>query len=151
MYRRVISLAISAAVVLTIAVPGVVSGEEFRRPCADITDGGGGTLPTSSTTSWDFEFSLQTAEPCGGMIYTLYIFDTEERCAAGRPLAVLEVRGSSPTTESFGQVAFFFSDVDDDDTVWVYATSSQGRTVFDRANDTGCTDYDDNPFAKPFG
>jgi hypothetical protein len=148
MKRRLFAAAVGAAMAVTMA--GVVSadhGGDVEKPlCADITGGGGQLLEAAPDTGpYDLTFGLSTFDRCGGVLFTLYVFDTEAACETpgSTPIATLEARG----TDATNQVAFFATDVSPDDSVWVYATSSRGKTVFDTAPDTvdGCVEVTDDP------
>jgi hypothetical protein len=156
MKQLLIPLVAVAMLALGLAVPSVASGETFKKQCADIESGGGQTF--FNGTSYDLSFALQTPSKCNGVLYTLYIYDNELDCSTlaigeiGTPEATLSVKGADLAPDGIhGQVVYSAPGVDDDGVVWVFATSSQSKTAYDRAPDTGCTDYDTNSPGKPFG
>ena len=146
MKKRLIPLVTAAALALSVAGSAAgVDNETYKKPCADILMGSGGTIadPTGSTTNFDLNFSLRTPSRCGGVLYTLYVYDDEADCSAGSPEVTLTQRGTTDVNaEGQGIVAFFGDNVDDDGTVWVVATSAQGNATYDRAPDVGCLDFD---------
>lgn len=152
---RIIPLLAVAMLVMGLAVPSVAGGETFKKQCADIESGGGQTF--FNGTSYDLSFALQTPSKCGGVVYSLYVYDNQADCSTlaigeiGTPEATLSVKGASIAPDGIhGQVVYSAPNVDDDGVVWVFATSVQGSHIVDRAPDTGCTDYDTNAPGKPF-
>lgn len=147
MHRRLIRFVAAAALTLTVAGT-VVAQEVVKNPCQDFQSGGGQLFFDPATNRYDFNFSAQTGGRCGGTVYTIYVFDTEADCLAFRggsttvaPLAVLTERGTSRT----GQVAFIEPGLSSDNLVYVFGTSSQGRTIYDDAPDLvdGCQEVND--------
>jgi hypothetical protein len=148
MKRRL--FAIGAGAAMAVALVGAVSadhGGDVEKPlCADIMSGSGQLLSDApGTDPYDLTFALQTADRCGGVVYTLYVFATEADCesATGTPLATLTQRGTDPNSN----VVFDAADVSTTDSVWVRATSSRGKTTFDQAPDPvdGCLEVTDDP------
>jgi hypothetical protein len=140
-------LSVLAAAALTLSVVGTVSAEDgviYKFPCADITGGGGQLIFDEATGKYDFGFNLTTSTRCGGMVYTMYVFDTEFACTEARTaddtsaaLVALVERGADATTEGTGQVVFEADSFSADTSTWVFATTSKGNTVFDVAPDVG--------------
>jgi hypothetical protein len=156
MKRKVIPLLVLAMLALGLAVPSVASGETFKKQCADIESGGGQTFLNGSGT-YDLSFALQTPSKCGGIVFTLYVYANETDCSGlaigevGAPEATLSVKGASLSADQVhGQVVYSAPGVDADGVVWVFATSTQGNHIIDRAPDAGCTDYDTNAPGKGF-
>ena len=153
MKRRIIPFAAAALLaVSSMAAQVALGAPPDKVACADITAGNGSTDPAG--TAYDFEFGMETAEPCGGVVFTMYVFANEAACASPQnALATVVVHGAKAAADGVhGEVVFTAKAVaDDDGTVWVYATSNYRKALVDRAPDTGCTDYGDEPFAKPFG
>ena len=154
MKKRLIAL--TAAATMAISIAGAVAGVEgeiYKKQCADIENSGGKTL-ADGASNFDLTFSLQTPSRCGGVLYTIYVYDDFADCPTGLdlggdPSATLSQRGTTDvTTEGVGIVAFFADNVDDDGQVWVVATSSQGNSFYDRAPDTACLDWDTNDPGK---
>ena len=148
MNRRFIPLVAAAALTLSLAgAVSAVENETWRPPCADITSGGGGTSLNTTTGGYDVSVSLQTAGRCGGVTYTLYVYDTLADCLAGtNSLAALSTRG----TNALGQAVIAGDSGDTDEFVYVYATSSLGGKTLDRAPDTGCIELSTFPPAGQF-
>lgn len=149
MKKRLIALMAAASMAISIAgaVAGV-EGEIYKKQCADIVNSGGQTVLDTITNRYDLNFSLRTPSRCTGVVYTLYVYDDAADCPTGTslggfPVATLSQRGTT-TVNADGQgiVAFFADNVDNDGTVWVIATSSQGNTFYDRAPDVDCLDWD---------
>ena len=142
-------LSLLAASAIALSMVGTVAAEEgviYKFACADITGGGGQLVDEEepATAPYDFGFNLTTSTKCGGMVYTLYVFDTETSCIAARDandtsaaLATLTERGADSTTEGTGQVVFEAADLSADTSTWVFATTSKGMTIFDVAPDVG--------------
>ena len=142
-------LSLLAASVIALSMGGTVSAEEgviYKFACADITGGGGQLVDENepATAPYDFGFNLTTSTKCGGMVYTMYVFDTEAACIAARDtndtstaLATLTEKGAAATTEGTGQVVFEAADLSADSSSWVFATTSKGMTTFDVAPDAG--------------
>lgn len=139
-------LSLLAALALAVSVAGSVSAEDttYKVACADITGGGGQLILDEASGRYDFGFNLTTPARCGGMVYTLYVFDTEADCLAARapgatstPLATLVERGADATSEGTGQVVFEAASLSADADVWVYGTSSKGKVTYDVAPDEG--------------
>lgn len=135
-----------AASALAISMAGIVSAEEgvdYKFPCADITGGGGQLILDEATGRYDFTFNLTTPNRCGGMVYTLYVYDTETACLAARtggtsaPLATLVERGAGATSEGTGQVVYNADSLSADTSTWVFATTSKGKATYDVAPDEG--------------
>jgi hypothetical protein len=111
----------AAAVAVGALAPGAgaaLSGDVLGPACADIVGGGfgiaGGTLSGSA----------RTAEPaCGFITYTLYVDGQPVATGTPNPIVDTVVGFSSAFAGSSG---------------CVYATSSVGNHVFDRAPDSGC-------------
>ena len=145
MKRLLLSLLAASALALSMAA--VVSAEEgvtYKFPCADVTGGGGTLILDEASGRYDFGFNLTTPERCGGVVYTLYVFDTEEICVAARTagnnsaaLATLVERGASADSEGLGQVVFEADSLSADTSTWVFATTSKGKVTFDVAPDAG--------------
>jgi hypothetical protein len=144
MKRRLLSALGASALALSMA--GTVAAEDavYKFPCADITGGGGQLVDEDDpvTPPYDFGFNLTTPERCGGMVYTLYVFDTEEACATAytsgdtsSALATLVERGAGATSDGTGQVVFEAADLSADTSTWVFGTTSKGKTRFDIAPD----------------
>jgi hypothetical protein len=135
MHRRLIRFV--AATALTFTVAGtVVAQEVVKNPCQDMTGGGGSVVLDLATGRYDFGFNIQTAGRCGGTLYTLYVFATEADCLAYRadsttatPLAVLKERG----TDVNASVPFLEPGLSAVVPLYVFGTSSQGRTTYDEA------------------
>ena len=148
MRKRIIPLIAAAA--LTVSLTGAVSAvenEDWRPPCADITSGGGVTSLNTTTGSYDVSVNLQTAGRCGGVTYTLYVYDTLADCESGANLlTTLSTRG----TNALGQAVIAGDSGDTDEFVYVYATSSLGGKTLDRAPDTGCIELSTFPPAGQF-
>ena len=94
--------------------------------------------------TYDFGFNLTTPNRCGGMVYTLYVFDTEAACVAARTagntsaaLATLVERGAdaTPARESRPGRLRGRLDLSADTSTWVFATTSKGKATFDVAPD----------------
>lgn len=140
-------LSLLAASALAISMAGIVSAEEgvdYKFPCADITGGGGMLILDEATGRYDFTFNLTTPNRCGGMVYTLYVFDTETICVAARTagnnsaaLATLVERGARADSEGLGQVVFGADSLSADTSTWVFATTSKGKATHDVAPDEG--------------
>jgi hypothetical protein len=145
--KRLLSLLAASA--LALSMVGIVSAEDgviYKFECADITGGSGGLTDEEDpkTAPYDFGFNLTTSTKCGGMIYTLYVFDTEAACIAARAdndtsaaIATLVERGADATTEATGQVVFEAADLTSNTSTWVFGTTSKGRVSFDEAPDAG--------------
>jgi hypothetical protein len=143
MNKRLVLLLVALALSMSFAAPTMVLGEEFKFACADIDGGGGGTTDPESDGTWNVSVGLQTSGRCGGMLYTLHVF--AEACGVGVP-STFTSRG----TDGTGGVAIFGTNVDDDSVVYVYVTSSQGKTVYDTAPDTDCVELSTFPPAGGF-
>ena len=155
MKRALLSLIAASALALSMA--GIVAAEEgvvYKFACADITGGSGELEPDAGSGLYDFMFNLTTPEKCGGVVYTLYVFDTEAVCIAAREaddtsasLATLTERGSDATLEATGQVVFEADSVSADASTWIFAVTSKGRVTFDVAPDDGegCVEVLDDP------
>ena len=147
MKRALLSLIAASALALSMA--GIAAAEEgvvYKFACADITGGGGQLVDEDdpATAPYDFGFNLTTSTKCGGMVYTMYVFDTEEACVAAREandtstaLATLTEKGADATTEGTGQVVFEAADLSLDTSTWVFATTGKGSATFDVAPDIG--------------
>ena len=147
MKRALLSLIAASALALSMA--GIVAAEEdvvYKFACADITGGGGQLVDEDNpaTAPYDFGFNLTTSTKCGGMVYTMYVFDTEEACTAARiandtsaALATLVEKGASTAPDGTGQVVFEADDLSFDTSTWVFATTSKGNAAFDVAPDAG--------------
>ena len=143
--KRLLSLLAAAA--LALSMVGTVSAEDdvdYKFPCADITGGGGQLIFDEATGRYDFGFNLTTSTRCGGMVYTMYVFDTEAMCTEARTaddtssaLATLVQRGADATSEGTGQVVFDADSLSSDTSTWVFATTSKGNASFDVAPDAG--------------
>jgi hypothetical protein len=146
MKRRVLSFLGATALALSMAGTVVAEDVIYKTPCADIT-GGGGQLTDEdvpATAPYDFGFNLTTIERCGGMVYTMHVFDTEEACNTAHgtgntsgALATLVHRGADATPEGTGQVVFLAADLSADTSTWVFATTTRGKAAFDIAPDAG--------------
>ena len=147
MKSRFIPLVAMAVVTLALAAPAAALDEETFSPrqCANILSGGGQTFEDAASGSYDMTFALQADGRCGGMVFTLYIYDEDCTTVPAEPIAILTQRGTSAS----GSVAFAANDIDPDGYVYVYATSSFGGTVYDRAPDSGCIDV--TPFSPGGG
>ena len=147
----------------SIATEVALGAPPDKLACADITNGGGHT--TANGSAWDFEFGMETAVPCGGVVFTMYVFANEADCnptpePAVEPLATIVVHGAKTAPDGLhGEVVFAAKALPDNDgRVWVYATSTYRKSQVDYAPDPEgsdpnlCTDYDPSGgFAKPFG
>lgn len=124
--KRIVAISMLALTITgLLAVP--VAAQDVRGPrCADIVDGSG--VYDGSTVN--FRITTEAAS-CRAVTYTLYVLDEE----GGALLASQSKRGTGNN-----QVFFNVSVSDPDETVCVYATTSVGRHVFDRAPDSGCVD-----------
>src|SRR5687768_16234455 len=117
MKKRLIPLLAAAMLSMSFAVPTVVLGDVFKFDCADIDGGNGSTSGPESDGTLNVSVGLQTAGRCGGMVYTLYVF--LDGCRVGGA-SIFSTRGTNET----GGVAIFGTVADDDQFVYVYATSS---------------------------
>jgi hypothetical protein len=155
MKRRFIPYLAAAALLLGSA--GSVAAEDavYKFACADIT-GGSGVLTPNTSGTYDFSFNLTTPTKCGGMIYTMHVFDDQAACEAAHPsgdtsgaLATLTVRGAEATADgTAGQAVFGAANLSSTDgIVWIFATTSKGKTSFDVAPDEvdGCQDISEFP------
>jgi len=121
-------LATLAAVVAVVAAPGALA--DVRGPaCADIV-GGAFTYEEGIVSG-----SMTLAAPaCRQVSYTLHVIHQES--------GVTKTTSLEGTLNPAAPNRVFFNGAvaDDDGTVCVYATSSIGRHVFDRAPDEGCVE-----------
>jgi hypothetical protein len=123
MRKLIIALALALAVLAPTA-----AADDVRGPaCADIT-GGGFVFDGSAVTG----SARLKAPACTHVIYTLYVLDSP---GDTEPLA----SGTGTPTET-GSVLFNVPATDGDGVVCVYAETSIGRHVFDRAPNTGCVE-----------
>ena len=152
MKRALLSLIAASALALSMA--GIAAAEDYKFPCADITGGGGTLSPDETSGRYDFEFNLTTPTRCGGMVYTLYVFDTEAQCVAANtpgatfnPLATLVEKGADATSEGLGQVVFGADSLSADTSTWVFGKTAKGSATFDVAPDegTGCVEVGVDP------
>lgn len=136
MKTRLIPLIAAAALTLSFAGPtAALPGDDAAGPpCANIT---GGAAVFSGTGPYTVTFTLETEARCGGVSYTIYVWDSFAAQSAGDPaLLVLTERG----TTAVSTVAYTFQNADN--LVCVYAESSIGGKVLDRAFDNGeCNEY----------
>ena len=100
--------------------------------CADIVRAWGRYISPDESGKGTLTTGLTMAGPsCKGMTYTIYALDDR---GDDTVLATRSVRGNKDATVPFGDVAV----ADDDPEVCVYATTSAGAHVFDRAPAEGC-------------
>ena len=107
------------------AAPASAVGDVKGPRCADITDGAG----FYNGTSVNLRLTL-AAPSCRAVTYTLYVLNAD----GTTELATAEATRTDGTFVFFDNVASNTTD----STVCVYATTSVGRHVFDRAPDSGC-------------
>lgn len=139
MNRRLIPLIAAAALTLSLAgAVSAVENETWRPTCADIVEGSGQTFFDTTTNTYHVTIGLTTAGRCGGVTYTLYVYDELADCLAETSLlTALSTRG----TNANGQLAIAGDTGETDEgNVFVYVTSSLGNMTLDRAPDTGCND-----------
>jgi len=118
---------------------GAPGGSDVKGPrCTDIVDSTAAGVTSRGVydgAAQTVSFRIALAAPaCHQMHYTLYVL-----AATGdtTPIAV----SSSPTLQPGGDVLIFSGldvSANTDSEVCVYATTSVGHHVFDRAPDTGC-------------
>ncbi len=121
------SLSAAAVVLATALIPApVAAASDVRGPaCADVTDGAG----VYNASGVSLRLSL-AAPSCRQATYTLYVLSAD-----GTTQLV-----TATATRTDGTFAYFDNVAvpGDHSTVCVYATTSVGRHVFDRAPDEGC-------------
>jgi hypothetical protein len=132
---RFIPLIAAASLTLVLAGPVSADPNEVVRPgCGNIISGGAEFSSTTDT------FRVFTEARCGGVVYTLYVFDSPGDTTAD----VFTTRGTATFQDEFGNVFHFaeFTFADADDTICVVAESSLGGRILDRAPDSGpCTEF----------
>ena len=136
--KRIVAISMLALVVMTVLSVPAGAQDVKGPPCADIVEGAG--FYTGSSVN--FRITTERAS-CRAVTYTLYVLDEE----GGALLATQSQRGTGNT-----QLFFNISVSDPDETVCIYATTSVGRHIFDRAPDSGCLELTANepPPARQF-
>jgi hypothetical protein len=129
--KRILSLAGAAVAVaaLSTAVAGAAPSptSDVNGPtCADVTDGAG----VYNGTAVNLRLTL-AAPPCRSVMYTLYVLSADGTTLLGSSSQ------TQPTADPT-RITFNVPVSDGSTTVCVYATTSIGGHVFDRAPDTGC-------------
>lgn len=132
MNRYMASVLGAALLLLGLGVPATAARPEATGPaCADIDDGFGYTADQDGNGSWTLTFELVPIAPsCAKVTYTVYVLESGTDLT---PLASQSMPGNGTTS-----LIYTFLDVDNDDTVCVYATTGIGGAIFDRAPDSGC-------------
>jgi hypothetical protein len=136
----ILALAVAAA---SVASSAIGAPDTTGPKCADITDGQGGYdyyeadgITPQAHPHFDFTITL-ASEACKAVTYTLYV-----SLDAGTPYPVQGV-GSGTTvtfpTQTFDQATAPVS-------ICVYAQTSMGGHVADRAPDIGCATYNRGDF-----
>ncbi len=127
---RIAGLVLGMSTIITAAPAAAApTDSDVRGPrCADIVDGAG----FYDGTTVFFRITL-AASGCRQVTYNLYVLD---EAGSTTVLASSAQRGDGTSTQLFYAVPV----TDDDSTVCVYATTTIGRKVFDRAPDDGCAD-----------
>jgi hypothetical protein len=123
--RKIIVLGI-AALALAMVVPSLASADVKGPQCNDIV-GGSGTYGATG----QLNFTLELAEAaCKQFNYTYFV-----QLADG---TVVELAPHAQTPD--GMILAYQGQIDPaaNETICVWATSSAGNHVFDRAPDTGC-------------
>ena len=137
MGRVVLVLSAAGLAAGLMIAPAEAAGDTKGPACADIVDGVGVWNGTTVT------FGLSVAKPpCKQVTYTVYA--TPE--AAGSAT----VSSTSYTVDSLGRLVFSLPVTDPDPAtvcslVDVYATTSMGKHVADRAPDSGAAQLPDDP------
>jgi len=121
----VAAAAVVAASPLSVAPASAASGDVRGPACADIADGAG--FFNESGVNLRIELA---ATSCRQVRYTLYVLSAD----GATPLATSTPTRTDSTFVFFDAVAVSTVTT----SVCVYATTSVGRHIFDRAPDTGC-------------
>jgi len=130
---------VAAAFLLALVTVGSASADhaDVNKKCADIVDG----EINYDGTSVRFDMQLARAS-CSSITYTVHVADISCPATAGAcsdtqpvPIGSESAKGDKSDNLEFQVPA---SSSDGDDRVCVYATSSRGARLLDRAPDAGC-------------
>jgi hypothetical protein len=133
--RRV--LALPVLVIAMLAVAGVAVADDVNGPkCADITSSS--WIYSGDGTTATVDLILATAS-CPSFSYTLFAQDSlAVASSVGTPESARGDGAALPDGTGFISLTMDIPEVDRDGEVCLYATTSVGPHVFDRAPNSGC-------------